>query len=167
MFARAGVLVLAMVSAGLGADLTPAQRQANLDSFEYVWKTVRDRHWEARPGGLDWQAVHDELRPGIEKANSIGEARAVMESMLARLHQTHFGVFPAEVYADVDSPGASDGQPGLDVRVLDGHAVVTAVETGSPAASRGVMPGWEILRVEKNDVPPVLRRIQEDRKRVV
>lgn len=161
MFARVGVVALAMVSAGLAADLTPAQRQANLDSFEYVWKTVRDRHWEARPGGLDWQAVHDELRPGIEKANSTSDARAIMESMLERLHQTHFGVFPAEVYEDVDSPGASDGQPGLDVRVLDGHAIVTAVEANSPAASRGVMPGWEILRVGDSDVPPLVKRIQE------
>ena len=43
--------------------MTPAQKQANTDSFEYVWKKIHDTHWEAKPGGLDWQAVHDELRP--------------------------------------------------------------------------------------------------------
>jgi carboxyl-terminal processing protease len=161
MLARIGVLALAMVSAGVAADLTPAERQANIDSFEYVWKTVRDRHWEARPGGLDWQAVHDELRPKVEKAGSIDDARAILSSMLDRLHQTHFGIFPAEVYEEFESPGGSDGQPGIDARVLDGHAIVTAVEANSPAAARGVKPGWEILRVDGRDIAPVLKRVRE------
>ena len=26
--------------------LTPAQRQLNIDSFEMVWQTVRDKHWD-------------------------------------------------------------------------------------------------------------------------
>ncbi|HEV2445340.1 MAG TPA: S41 family peptidase, partial [Candidatus Sulfopaludibacter sp.] len=159
---RLGILVLTIVSAGIAADLTPAQRQANLDSFEYVWKTVRDRHWEARPGGLDWQAVHDELRPRVEKSASTEDARAVMSDMLGRLHQTHFGIFPAEVYQDFESPGATDGQPGLDVRVLDGHAIVTMVQADSPAATRGVTPGWEIVSVDKRDLAPAIQRIREN-----
>lgn len=38
--------------------MTSLQRQQNLDSFEKVWTTVRDRHWDPKLGGLDWQAVH-------------------------------------------------------------------------------------------------------------
>lgn len=159
MFVRAGMLALAMVGAVWAADLTPAQRQADLDSFEYVWKTVRDKHWEARPGGLDWQAVHDELRPKIEKARSTGEARGIMSSMLDRLHETHFGIFPGEVYKEFESPGSEEGQPGIDVRSLDGHAIVTSVDAGSPAAARGVKPGWEIVRVGGSELAPVLARV--------
>ena len=162
MRVRLGVLALTIVSAGIASDLTPAQRQANIESFEYVWKTVRDRHWEARPGGLDWQAVHDELRPKVEKAATIEDARAVLSDMLGRLHQTHFGIFPAEVYEDFESPGATDGQPGLDVRVLDGHAIVTAVEADSSAATHGVKPGWEIVSVDGRGLAPAIQRIQEN-----
>jgi len=64
----AGV-VLALALAGLsGAQptLTPAQRQLNLDSFEQVWKTVRDKHWDPNLNGVDWPAIHDELRPKVE-----------------------------------------------------------------------------------------------------
>ena len=159
MFVRAGILAVIAVGAAAAADLTPAQRQANIDSFEYVWKTVHDKHWEARPGGLDWQAVHDELRPRIERAHSIEEARDTLSSMLERLHETHFGIFPGEVYEEFESPGSQEGQPGIDARALDGHAIVTAVDAGSPAASRGVKPGWEIVRVGESEMAPVIERV--------
>src|ERR1700680_3513853 len=38
------------------------QKQLNLDSFETVWTTIRDQHWEKNPGGLDWQAIRSEER---------------------------------------------------------------------------------------------------------
>ncbi len=158
MSPRLGAIVLLAVLAP-AADLTPAERQANIESFEKVWKTVRDRHWEARPGGLDWQAVHDELRPKIEKATTAEAARAILSDMLARLHQTHFGIVPAEVYEEFQSPGAVDGQPGIDVRVLDGRAIVTGLDPGSPAAAKGVRPGWEIVRVDGRDLAPALQLV--------
>ena len=156
-----GALTLALVCACAAAELTSAQRQANLDSFEYVWKTVRDKHWDPKLGGLDWQAIHDELRPKVEAAGSTGEARSVMQDLLARLHQTHFGIFPAEVYKEFDNPGSSEGAPGIDVRALDGHAIVTAVTPTSPAAARGVKPGWELLRVDGRDIQPALKKVHD------
>ncbi len=158
MSCRLGAVVFFALLAP-AADLTPAQRQANVDSFEKVWKTVRDRHWEARHGGLDWQAVHDELRPQIEKAATAEEARGIISGMLARLHQTHFSIVPAEVYDEFQSPGAIDGQPGIDARVLDGRAIVTGLDPGSPAAVEGVRPGWEIVRVDGRELASALQRV--------
>ena len=43
-----------------------ARTQLDLDSFEKVWTTIRDKHWQTKPGGLDWQAIHDEYRPRVE-----------------------------------------------------------------------------------------------------
>ena len=160
MRAQIGVLALAIAAAAPAADLTQAQRQANTDSFEYVWKTVHERHWEEKPGGLDWQAVHDELRPKIDQAKSMAEARSIMSEMLDRLHQTHFGIFPGDLYDEFDSPGSEEGQPGIDVRALDGHAIVTEVQTDSPAAAQGVKLGWEILRIGDKDIPAALKRMQ-------
>ena len=53
----------------------PAPNQLNLDSFEKVWTTIRDKHWEKNPGGLDWQAIHAEFRPRVERAKNIDEVR--------------------------------------------------------------------------------------------
>jgi carboxyl-terminal processing protease len=162
MLMRMVAIGLALSSACAAADLTSAQRQANIDSFEYVWKTVKEKHWDPKMGGVDWQAVHDELLPKVEKAKNASEARDVMSDMLSRLHQTHYGVFPAEVYKEFDAPGSTEGEPGIDVRVLEGHAIVTAVMPNSPAATQGVKPGWEIVRVDGRDVAPVLKKILDN-----
>jgi carboxyl-terminal processing protease len=164
MFPRLGVLALAAICAGAAADrytLTPAERQLNANSFEYVWKAVRDKHWDPKLGGLNWQAVHDELLPKVEKASTMDKAREVMTAMLERLKQTHFNIFPADVYKEVEAPGARDGNPGIDVRVIETKALVFSVDPDSPAARRGIQPGWQILRVDSKDVLPGIRKIQE------
>src|SRR5690349_1896759 len=111
------LLVLAAVSWSSAADKTPAekasltadQRRLNIESFEHVWTTVRDKHWDPTLGGLDWKAVHDELLPAVENATTMEQARGAMSEMLKRLKQTHFGILPAEVYGEVKS-GSGGGQ---------------------------------------------------------
>jgi carboxyl-terminal processing protease len=146
--------------------LTPQQRQLNIDSFEYVWTAIRDKHWETKPAGLDWQAIHDEFRPSIEKADSMEAARAVMTKMLERLHQTHFGIIPADLYNDVNgSMAKGENTTGIDVRVVGSQALVTMVETGSSAASEGVRPGWQIAKIGTVDLEPVIAKINEAQKK--
>jgi carboxyl-terminal processing protease len=162
-------LVLAIALSGLSfaqPTLTPAQRQLNIDSFEMIWKTVRDKHWDPKLNGVNWQAVHDELLPKLEKAQSMDAARDIMSDMLSRLKQTHFGIVPVDAYKELgpkDDEGKSsplEGDPGIDARLVDGHALVTFVSPGSPAATKGVKPGWEILRIEGKDLAPGMAKVQ-------
>ena len=173
MLHRTRVLALALLGAfaATGQPAEPARgRSARIEAFETVWTTVRDKHWDPKLGGLDWQAVHDELRPKVEAARTDDEARAVLNEMLGRLKQTHFGVFPASVYHDIDAPsggkgkGSAEGTPGIDVRILENRALVTEVEAGSPAAAKGVKPGWEILRIGDTEIPPLVARVREQLK---
>src|ERR1700722_16744919 len=101
-FRRGALAVWLALASAVGAQpaLTPAERQLNIDSFEEVWKTVRDKHWDPKLNGVNWQAVHDELRPKIEKAPTMDNARDVMSDMLDRLHQTHFAIIPVETYKE-------------------------------------------------------------------
>lgn len=142
------LLVLCAASLSVQAQLTPAEKQLNTASFEKVWTTIRDKHWEKNPGGLDWQAIHAEYRPKVEQAKNIDEVRGILKEMLSRLHQTHFGILPATVYEEVgvlgDLDALGDGSTGIDLRVLDGQAVVTRVDPGSPAERAGVKPGWAV-----------------------
>ena len=156
---RRAVFLIAMTCAA--QTLSQGDRQVHLDSFEKVWQTVRDRHWDLASTGVNWQAVHDELRPKIEAVNSIGEARNVMGTMLERLKQTHFGIIPSDVYRDIEGGATGSATPGIDLRVLEGRAVVTSVEPNSPAALKGVKPGWEIVKVGDREVGPALKRIAE------
>src|SRR5579859_6284286 len=145
-----GLLVPALLSA---AGLTPAQKQRNIESFEKVWMTVRDTHWDPKLGGVDWKAAHDELRPVVESAVTMEQARKAMSDLLGRLHQTHFAIIPGDVYEDVEAePSGGEGRTGIDVRVVGGEALVTSIEEDSPAAKAGVKRGWRILQIDGKEL---------------
>ena len=56
---------------GSAAQIDSEQLQKqNLQSFDYIWKTVRDSYWDPNLGGVDWEALKRELRPQIEKAET-------------------------------------------------------------------------------------------------
>lgn len=152
-------LVPALLLAAPPAELTPAQKAVHLQSFEQVWSTVAKRHWDPTLGGLDWQKVHDTFRPKVEGASRVEEVRRAMGEMLSQLKQTHFGIVPAEVYADLQSGAKGSGTPGFELRPLEGRAIVTQVEPGSPAAQAGVKPGWELVRVADRDVAPLFQKL--------
>jgi carboxyl-terminal processing protease len=139
-------------------ELTSEQRQKNLESFDLAWKTVRDSHYDPKLGGVDWDKVRDELRPRLEKSKGMDDARRVMQEMLNRLGHSHVGIFPAELYEDVRD---DEAEPGFDVRMADGEAVVTRVITGQPAAKAGVRPGWRVRKIGGEDLAPILARIRE------
>ncbi|MFH1843699.1 MAG: S41 family peptidase [bacterium] len=151
--------------------LTAELIRLNLESFDYIWETIRDRHWDPELGGLDWEAVRTELRPRVAEATTMFEARLAMDDMIQRLDQTHFAIFPAEVYDDLGAEDETadttegeadttndktDGTPGLEVRVVDGEALVVALDPGSAAAELGVEPGWRIVRVKEQEIAPRL-----------
>src|SRR5687768_4483370 len=152
------------------AELTPEQRQKSLESFDHVWNTVRQKHWDPTLGGLDWDAVKAELRPRVEQARTTEEARHVMQEMIGRLKQSHFGIIPASVYSDVDAKSGGDdgtdakkkgdGKIGADVRIIDGKANVTKVDPKLPAAGAGVKPGWEVLAIDGREIARLLERLR-------
>jgi carboxyl-terminal processing protease len=158
-----GIAIAALCLFGnpLRAALTPEQRQLNMKSFEYVWAAIHDKHWETMPGGLDWAAIHNEFRPKMEAADSMDAARDVLNQMLGRLHQSHFNIVPGELYSNVETAQGGDTNRGIDVRVVGAQVLVTFVEPGSSAFLQGVRPGWEILRIGRADVAPVVAKLNE------
>lgn len=151
-----GALAAAWALAGCGAAPTPVQRapltaeqrNLNVESFDQVWTTIRDQHFDPTLGGLDWDAVKSEFRPKAEAAASMDEARGVMTAMIGKLGQSHFGIIPAAAYEEVEGPkGAAEptrsgGDAGVHFRVVDGRALVLRVDRGSAGESAGVKPGW-------------------------
>jgi len=147
------------------AQPSPETVRLNVESFEYVWKTIRDQHFDPTLGGLDWQAVHDELLPKVQNAQTAEEARAAMTDMIGRLHQSHFAIIPASLYKDIDAPakkGGRGGNTGLQFRVIDGRAIMTFVAPGTPGELAGVRPGWEIRSIDGEELPPIFEPIAKE-----
>jgi carboxyl-terminal processing protease len=123
------IAALLLALSPCSAALTPDQTKNNLSSFEYVWATIRDKHWDKSLDGDSWKSVHDEFRPQVERAESMEAARKVLNAMIAKLHLTHFGVIPGDVYSDLRG-----GAEAMDVRLIDGRAILVS----------GKHQGWEV-----------------------
>lgn len=174
-FALAFVLALCAAFGAAGpapaAEPAPAgaftaeRRELVLQSFDFIWNTVREKHWDPDLRGLNWEAVRDSLRPRVEAAASLDEARGAMRALLGTLGQSHFGVIPRATYDDLaggsGGAGRGEGAPGVDLRVLDGRAIAVAVAADAPAAALGVAPGWELLRAGEEELPPLLASLGE------
>lgn len=166
------------------ADSAPTiTTEEALAEFDAVWTIIRDQHFDPTLGGLDWDAVRDELRPEAEAAETHGEVRRVVGEMLGRLGQSHFVLIPGEMAANArdedesdsvvdtgdaaapepesrDEDGDSLGGLGLDVRWRDGRLLVTRVDPGMPAAEAGIGLGWSVLSVRGRETEDALERLE-------
>jgi carboxyl-terminal processing protease len=185
-------LVSAQVASGaspvvgkLDADAAERRRQ----TFEIVWQTVKDYHFDPSFGGVNWDAVKAEFAPRVAQARTDRELHWLLQQMLNRLGKSHFAVVPPESIpalpedgedADDDAGGAGLGAPkkkpapdnlditrrlthgiGIDLRVIGGAAVITRVEPNSTAARAGLRTGFVIKSVDGESVYRILREMAQ------
>jgi carboxyl-terminal processing protease len=132
------------VVGGVVATTTDARQE----SFDIVWRTVKDKHFDPTLGGLDWNKVREQYAPRAAAAKSDSEFYDVLRQMLGELHQSHFNIIPPEAIVDDDSPEPKGGGIGIDLRLIDGQPVITRVDQGSKAAAAGFHPGFVIRKID-------------------
>ncbi|MFL6209795.1 MAG: S41 family peptidase [Pyrinomonadaceae bacterium] len=155
------------------ASPTPTESDAaarRRDAFEIVWRAVKDYHFDPTYGGVDWDAVHAEFAPRVARTMSDRELHLLLQEMLNRLGRSHFVIIPPESIPAVapeesdadepDKPVSPRSQQGLnvterltngigiDLRILNGAAVITRVEPQSSAARAGLRPGFIVRSVD-------------------
>ena len=174
---------LVLATAAWAQDASPPSETAalNLETFDFAWEKIADTFWDFEAPGVDWDAVREELRPLARDASDVAELRRVLQMMLSRLDQSHFGVLPgpgslrrASHADDADGAGtctgalmrsvsgdggsaAADAGPGFDVRFIDSTPVVSRVEAGSPADRQGLTTGLEVVRVGEQNLAALMR----------
>jgi carboxyl-terminal processing protease len=143
---------------------TDEEKALDLESFDIVWTTIRDRHFDPELGGLDWEAIRDEYRPRVEQAADRGEALEATQQMIERLGHSHVAILPDEVLEVLASPaeeGSAMGVTGIDLRMVEGKPLVSSVLPGSTAAEAGVRTGWELVSAGDDEVAPIIEKISE------
>ncbi len=143
VFPRRPILILLSIAALCGpllAQLTPKEKAENLESFELIWRTVRDRHPDPKLNGLDWQAIHDASKPAIENAQTMDEARRVLRDMIGKLEVSHFAVVPSEAYTGASQGTAAtvESQPVAQPGAISGAISESAVRFGNLPETRVV-----------------------------
>lgn len=150
-----GLFVAQQVTSGSQADVGAADSdvefnpEVQLESFDQVWQTIKDTHWDPAVVGAAWDAARDRFRPGISEASSQAEVREVLRELLGTLKQSHCVIIPAEEARALEEQAERGGAgvSGLTVRYIDGALVVTQVALGSPAELAGIHVGWSVLSI--------------------
>jgi carboxyl-terminal processing protease len=158
-------------------------------AFQIVWQTVNDLFYDPKFGGVDWASMRERYEPLVAKTRSDGELHSLLQQMLNELHQSHFMVIPKEAIPKIrvaketndsaagDADDAEKEDPldsinykltdrlltgiGIDLRVLDGSAVLTRVEPGSTAARAGLRPGFVIKTVGGRSLDSIIAEIEK------
>lgn len=127
--------------------------KTNLDSYEKVWTSIRDTHWDPTLGGLDWDACKAEFQPTLEDAGDIKKVRISMAKLISKLQQSHFVVIPSALYgAGNEATENGTGWAGIEFRFTDQGALIVDVSEGSPADRAGLKAGYKIVSIEEQPI---------------
>jgi carboxyl-terminal processing protease len=175
---RATVLALALAGAALGAIGPPAfarsaESQQSTEVYDEVWRLVRDKFYDPKIKGLDWEAIGNRHRADYGAATTAAERSAAINAMLAELgasHTHHYTRDETAYYelADIFSyklrreiPKVFGGDkityPGIGMftKTVDGKIFVSAVFPGMPAEKAGLLLGDEIVSADGAPFAPV------------
>ncbi len=150
--------------------------------FVAAWTLVRDKHFDKKLGGLDWDAQRSKYEPLAVAAPNEPTFYRLLNEMLGELRQSHLEVSgpgadpnpaldeapPAATTRTPSGeplPQLSDdtGDPGIVVRVIDGKPTITSLRPGSSADKNGLRPGFVVTHIGGREIkanPPSSRPLR-------
>jgi carboxyl-terminal processing protease len=156
--ARPGLLPAHPHPNGLSTRSADTTAQSRQESFDLVWRTVKEKHFDPTLGGVDWENVRLRYAPRITAAGSDAEFYDLLQQMLGELHQSHFAIIPPGTFVEDESKEPSPGGIGIDLRIVDGQALITRIDPNSAAALAGLALGFKIDAIDDTQVIKVLER---------
>lgn len=140
---------------------TRAIADVRQETFDMVWTTVKEKHFDPDFGGVNWDKVREQYAPKVAAVQSDQELYALLQAMLGELRQSHFHIIPPEAILDDDSKEPKGGGVGLDIRLIDGQAVVNKVEPGSRAVAAGLRAGFVIKKIDDTPIDRIIERFSK------
>src|SRR5262245_49004957 len=114
---------------GGAGDVPPAENRGDVrqQTFEIVWRTVKEKHFDPAMGGVDWDKAHETYAPRVAAVKSDRELYPLLQEMLGLLRQSHFNIIPPESLMPEDQNEPSSGGVGIDLRLVGGVGMITRV----------------------------------------
>jgi carboxyl-terminal processing protease len=138
--------------------LSLAAQAQQLETFDAVWKTIADKHWnpkhlESLPGGGSWESLREPYRQRVQSAANQSEVRAILREMIAKIGKSHYAIAGLEMKGASAMRQGGGTSPGFRVGLVEGKVVVTGL---NPKFTQ-VALGWELKAV---DGTPILTTIE-------
>ena len=149
----------AATSAQTAAVVVPETPQVRLDTFNKVWNTVNEKHYDPTFNGVDWGKVRADYLPKAQAAKTDEEFHAVLRQMLSELQLSHFNIMPPTP-ASLGQPD-TNGSAGIDVIWLDGVPVIERVQKDSPAEAARLHPGYVIRSIDSKGVTERIKPVKD------
>lgn len=147
-------------TATLTKDATkPDAAELRRQSFEKVWRTINERHFDPTFGGVDWQKVRETYEPKASAAKTDAELYTVLRQMLGELKLSHFGILPPD--AEMQTAQSASGVIGVELKMLDGQAVINQIQSGSTAEQAGLKTGFVVQKVDGKTVAELLAPFED------
>lgn len=175
-FVRSGAVAVAVA----GAQVLPfAEARAyepkpeTTAVYEEVWRLARDKFYDPKMKGLDWEAMGNKHRFAYVAAKTDVQRSAAINALLAELgasHTRHYTKNDTAYYELVDIfsyplrrdiPKHFAGEKvryagiGMFTKDIDGKTFVTAVFPDMPAARAGLLAGDEIVSAGNAPFAPI------------
>ena len=131
-------------------------------TFEKVWATVNERHYDPTFGGVDWQKVKEVYEPQAFSAQTEAEFYRILQKMLGELKQSHYNIVPPNV--EIAQEKLFDGESGIDLQIINNQAVISKLEKGSDAEVKGLKTGFVITKINEKTVAEILAKIDRSLK---
>jgi carboxyl-terminal processing protease len=89
-------------------------------------------------------------------ADSDADYYRLVNEMLFELDVSHIGVLTPDDLQALAPLLTAEGWLGIDVRLIDGQAVIAFIEPGSPGAEAGLRPGYVIQSIDGKTVEQII-----------
>ena len=154
---KPSLLCLLVVLVVVAPCFAQAQTVDNLSSFDVVWKTVNEQHFDPTFAGIDWQALYDRYRPQIAASSGIEAFEQITNNMLFELRLSHLLVASEKRLTTYMPRLFADGNVGIDIRWRQAKAIILSIQPGGPAHQAGLKPGYEIRGIGGRDIHEIVR----------
>jgi carboxyl-terminal processing protease len=144
--------------AAITTDETRGASDLRHQTFDVVWRTVKEKHFDPTLGGVNWDKVREKYEPRLAALADNNALYGLLQEMLGELHQSHFNIIPPEAITPDDVKEPPTGGIGIDVRLIDGQVVVVHVEPQSTASAAGIKTGFIVTKVNDVTVAALLEK---------
>lgn len=117
-----------------------------LETFNKVWNTVNEKHYDPTFGGVDWKKIRGVYEPKAISAKTDNEFHGVLRQMLSELKLSHFGILPPA--AEIAAAQSGRGVVGIEIKMIDGMPLIGRVEADSQAAAAGIKAGFIVSKID-------------------
>ncbi|HET8675886.1 MAG TPA: S41 family peptidase [Blastocatellia bacterium] len=134
------------------------------ETFDVVWRTVKEKHYDPKFNGVDWDKVRAAYHPRVSEVKSEQELYALLQQMIGELGQSHFNIIPREALVEDKKEEPSSGTIGVEVKHVDDLALITQVEENSPAARAGLRAGFAVKQIDQTPVDQIVERLSKSKR---